>query len=265
LGIDIETILLRNDAGEYGGAIYLNDSNDFSVVDCNIAYNSALHGGGVYCIDSTATAIIGSTIQYNVAAADADDPATTGQGGGIYGFSAPLLIRDCVLAYNVANTSGGGVYLSGVSAYDQNPALLGPQIINCLITNNLAGRDGGGVSANWYVDLIVGNCTFVGNAAAGSFGEIDRTGFGGGFHCSYESDCLVADSIFWNNYAVKGDAIAVATGFEFDPRPSSLTVSYSDIKTGSPAVWIDDGCVLNWGAGNIDDDPLFATGPLEGR
>ncbi|MBA7602382.1 hypothetical protein ES703_09471 [subsurface metagenome] len=146
-GLIIETILLRNDAGEYGGAIYLNDSNDFSVVDCNIAYNSALHGGGVYCIDSTATAIIGSTIQYNVAAADADDPATTGQGGGIYGFSAPLLIRDCVLAYNVANTSGGGVYLSGVSAYDQNPALLGPQIINCLITNNLAGRDTAAVSA----------------------------------------------------------------------------------------------------------------------
>jgi hypothetical protein len=95
--------------------------------------------------------------------------------------------------------------------------------------------------------------------------ETDSTGFGGGFYCSYESNSIVTDSIFWNNYALlAGNSIAVATGFEFDTRPSTLTISHSDIKDGRSAVWVDDGSVLNWGAGNIDDDPLFTIGPLGG-
>ncbi|NIN33959.1 MAG: hypothetical protein GTO60_02115, partial [Gammaproteobacteria bacterium] len=91
-------------------------------------------------------------------------------------------------------------------------------------------------------------------------GEPNNTGFGGGFYCSYESRSFITDSIFWNNFALEGNAIAVGTGFEFDKRPSALTISYSDI--GRAAVWVDDGSTLNWGDGNIDDDPLFTTGPL---
>ena len=43
-------------------------------------------------------------------------------------------------------------------------------------------------------------------------------------------------------------------------RPAKLTVSYSDVRGGRPGVHVDNGCVLNWGAGNRDSDPLFVTG-----
>jgi hypothetical protein len=94
-------------------------------------------------------------------------------------------------------------------------------------------------------------------------GEPNNTGFGGGFYCSYESNSIVTDSIFWNNYALlRGNAIAIGTGFKFDPRPTTLTISHSDIKDGRAGVWVDNGSVLNWGAGNISADPLFTIGPL---
>ncbi|MCH8851681.1 MAG: hypothetical protein IID41_03405 [Planctomycetes bacterium] len=39
--------------------------------------------------------------------------------------------------------------------------------------------------------------------------------------------------------------------------PAELTVTHSDAQGGPPAVHVDPLSTLNWGAGNIDDDPLF--------
>jgi parallel beta-helix repeat protein len=264
-GTIAETILAGNDANEDGGGAYVTDVNGVSFVDCNIAYNSALRGGGLYLysVDYSTVAVIGCIIQHNRAPVDTFDPndpndpnaGIVGLGGGIYCWGTPALIRDCVIIYNSANTSGAGIYLTG--------GAVSPQVINCLIVNNLAGRDGGGISANWYVEPLIANCTFVGNAVPGAFGELGNTGFGGGLYCGYNSDCTVTDSIFWNNYALEGLEIAVGTGFEYgEPWPSTLTVSYSDLKGGRTAVKVDDGCALNWGPGNINAAPLFVTGPL---
>ncbi|MGB2807933.1 MAG: hypothetical protein WBC22_09340, partial [Sedimentisphaerales bacterium] len=107
--------------------------------------------------------------------------------------------------------------------------------------------------------------------------------FGGGLYCSYHSNVEVIDSIFWNNFALNGYEIALATGFEFDPRPSTLMISYSDIKRTALAVMVDTGCTLldpsdptkqmpldtsntdapwHTNTNNIDLDPIFVTGPL---
>jgi len=279
-GAIIDTILERNDANEDGGAIYLAGANDLSVTDCNIAGNSALHGAGLYSIGSSKLTISGCTFNFNQAPfdfVDPNDPSTwvVGQGGGMYCFATEALIQDCVLNHNTANTSGGGVYLAGDSD--------SIEFINCLIINNLAGRDGGGISVNWYAEPNIANCTFASNAAPGAFGQPGYTGFGGGLYCSYHSNVVVSDSILWNNYALMGFEIAVATGFEFDPRPATLTISYSDIKRLALSVWVDTGCTLwnpsdpnkqtpldsshpgaSWDPNthNIDGDPLFVTGAL---
>ena len=193
----------------------------------------------------------------------------------MYCFATELLIKDSVLNHNTANTSGGGIYLAGESDYFE--------IINCLIINNLAGRDGGGISANWYTKPNIANCTLASNAAPGTFGQPFYSGFGGGLYCSYHSDVDVIDSIIWNNFARDGYEIAVGSGFEFDPRPSQLMISYSDIKQTALAVMVEPGCTLwdptdpdkqtpldasqisaAWDPNthNIDEDPLFVTGPL---
>jgi hypothetical protein len=172
----------------------------------------------------------------------------------MYFFASEAYIWDCIITRNVANTSGGGVYISG----DSNS----PQIMNCLITENIAGRDGGGMSVNWYAQPVIGNCTFSGNAAPGLWGQGGYTGFGGALYCSYHSVTEVTDCILWNNFGQEGYEITVATGFEFDPRPAKLRVYYSNVKGERGSVREEAGCELNWGPGNISVDPLFVTGPL---
>ncbi|MHC4750527.1 MAG: right-handed parallel beta-helix repeat-containing protein [Planctomycetota bacterium] len=254
-----------DNSSSVAGGIY-GYRTDLNIVDCNFADNSSFVGGGL-CATHSLAVISGSTIQRNIASPDADpntlfdpdDPNTFnelkfGAGGGIYSATTDIVVRDCNITHNAASGSGGGLYQFGNSSSSQ--------IINNLITNNLAGRDGGGISANWSANPFIANCTFVGNAASGSFGEPNDSGFGGGFFCSYDSNCVVTDSIFWDNFALNGNQIGVGTGFEYDERPSTLTVSYSNVKAGQSAVWVDDECTLNWGAGNIDGDPLFVIGSL---
>jgi len=231
-----------------GGGLYW-DGTETVVTDSNFVENSGFKGGGIYCIESLDSSIRGCEFTGNQATAPG------GEGGAIYSSSIPIDIIDCQMQYNSAVASGGGVYLAGDAS---EPRILS----NCLFTDNFAGRDGGGVSSNWFADPIVSNCTFVRNAAAGTFGEPNNTGFGGGFYCSYESSSVVIDSIFWNNFALKGDELAVGSGFELDPRCATLDVSYSDIKALQSGIWVDENCALNWGDGNIDEDPLFVVGPF---
>lgn len=252
-----ESIFTDNTASGYGGAIFW--LGWMEIFDTDFVSNSSLYGGGMFCAYSAETTIVGCTIRQNRAGPvfdpnDPDDPNASidGKGGGIFCFAASALVRDCIISHNVANASGGAIYFAGSSDSQQ--------LSNCLITNNFAGRDGGGVSANWYANTVLANCTFAGNAAPGTFGQTGNTGMGGGLYTSYESDTTVIDSIFWNNFALKGSEMGVWTGFEHDKRPAKLTVSYSDVKGGQYGIYVDTGCVLNWGAGNIDSNPLFVTG-----
>jgi len=236
-----------------GGGLYASGAYT-TITDCNFTANTALRGAGLLDVDGTIE-IIGTDIINNTAATDVNDPNDDNVlclGAGLCCWSADAYIRDCNVSGNHSNASGGGVYLRGQKV---------PSLINCLIKDNGAGRDGGGISVNWHNEPLITNCSMVGNAAAGTIGEEDNTGFGGGLFCSFESRCTVTDSIFWDNYALKGSEIAVGTGFGLDPRCASLMVSYSDIKSTPNDVWVDEGCKLTWGNGNISADPLFVDGP----
>ncbi|MCK4294432.1 MAG: right-handed parallel beta-helix repeat-containing protein [Planctomycetes bacterium] len=272
-----ESIFSENISSDYGGAMFW--FGEMEITDCNIVRNTAFYGGGLFCAYSPETTITRTAIRYNRAAlplptdpnalidpndpndpnnvitGDPNAPMVVGEGGGMFCFATPAIIQDSIIVHNYASTSGGGLYLAG--------RLADSQIINCLITNNAAGRDGGGVSSNWYAEPLLANCTLVSNAAPGTFGEEGNTGFGGGLYVSYHSKAEVIDSIFWDNFALKGHEMMVGTGFEFNPRVGTLSVFYSDVKDGRDDVQVDEGCTLNWGVGNIDADPLFVDGVLD--
>jgi len=228
-----------------------------------IESNTALRGGGLWYSYSPSTEITSSSFFNNMAGPtidpnDPNDPNALipGQGGAIYNFSTQALITDCKIRNNIAYTSGGGIYIAG----DSNA----PIIINNLIESNLAGRDGGGISANWQSSPLISSCTFVSNTAPGIYANANGKGYGGGLNCSYHAVCTVTNSIFWNNSASNGPEIAVGSGFEYDPRPSTLYISYSDIKPSGSAIWVDTGCKLNPGvvdAHNIYSNPLFIITP----
>ncbi|MHC4497830.1 MAG: InlB B-repeat-containing protein, partial [Planctomycetota bacterium] len=235
---------LADNSASTGGGVY-EIGSEVDIIDCDLIDNSSDVGGGLVVVETLAE-IFGCTIRGNTAfqtvqpidpnvpadpnapTADPNDPNTPyqpqgvvyGAGGGLYCFSSDARVRDCVITENTASGSGGGVYLAG---YDDPVWALDLQIKNCLITDNRAFRDGGGISSNWYAEPVISNCTIADNQL------LQIPSYGGGIYCSYDSNTLVTDSIFWANTGYKGSQIAVASGFPYG-MDTVLTVNHSDVQ-----------------------------------
>ncbi|MHC4122363.1 MAG: InlB B-repeat-containing protein, partial [Planctomycetota bacterium] len=256
--------IVENSAPIGGGAFALA-SNYSLIEDCNLSDNSSYIGGGLYVIESANVNISKCEINDNIASQaakpivipepdpndpnyDPNDPNLPpsepetgilfGAGGGLYCFSVDATISDCNISRNTSDGSGGGVYIGG---HPESITPLGttatPDLLNCLIAKNIAGRDGGGVSCNWYSQSSLTNCTLVHNkVTAVGFG----TSYGGGLYVSYDSNCVVRDSIIWGNSSNNGAQIAVDTGDPNYPLSSDLDIMYSNIgpryEPGEPIV-----------------------------
>ena len=252
--LTIEDCTFSDNVATIGGGIYSSHSDPL-IDDCNFVGNSALHGGGALFVAGTVN-ITRSNFGENEAT------ATAGQGGGICSLGANAGIVDCNIANNDANGSGGGVYLSNKDVNGQEVSGENTVLVkNCLITGNFASRDGGGISANWHSEPNIVNCTIADNVVTGTGFE---AGYGGGLCCSYGNYTNIINSIIWDNSGQRGPQLAIGSGFEYYPLPSTVNVSYSDVKGGQSYVFIDKDCTLNWGTGNIHINPLFVTGPLGG-
>jgi hypothetical protein len=231
-----------------------------TIRDCNISTNIAYVGGGVYGKEG-APLIEDCNIYRNFAGVSTGDvDVITGQGGGIFGESMNANIIDCRFVDNITDASGAGIYFHGPVSGGDNTA----NVTNCLMTGNTAGRDGGGISANWNISVDIANCTLHSNNATGDFGDPNgHTGLGGGLYCAYGAVTNIIDSILWRNDADLGPEIAVDTGFELDPHCGSVSVSYSDVRGSSAGVYIGEGgncgANLTWGVGNIGADPKFVS------
>jgi hypothetical protein len=252
--LTFEDCTFNDNVATIGGGMYWSRSDPL-IEDCNFVGNSAFHGGGVLFVGGTVN-ITRSNFGENEATAMA------GQGGGICCLDANAGIVDCNIANNDANGSGGGIYISSKNVNGQEVSGENTVLVkNCLITGNFASRDGGGISANWHSDPNIVNCTIADNVVTGIGFE---AGYGGGLCCSYGNYTNIINSIIWGNSGQRGPQLAIGTGYEYDLRPSTADVSYSDVQGGQSYVFIDEDCTLNWGAGNIHINPLFVTGPLGG-
>ncbi len=227
-----------------GGGVYWAWSESL-ISDCNFVGNSAGSGGGVLFVGGSPE-IARSNFSGNEAT------ALFARGGAICSLGANPVIADCSISNNEAVGSGGGIYVSskdiGGNGISDGDMVL---VENCLITGNIAGVSGGGISANWYSDPEITNCTIADNTVT--------EGYGGGLYSSYGNYSNVINSILWNNYADFGRQIAV----RIDTNPSTVDVSYSDVQGRQSAAYVDANCILIWDASsNIYDDPNFAIGPL---
>jgi len=264
IGAVLDSRLIDNDANADGGGVYLHYADVIDFIACDISGNAAACGGGLYCLYSPDSRIIACEIKHNKASGgvtvwfeyfepdpndpniplDAENPLDTSdpnfdpndpnyvkvrredysdiaQGGGIYSWVGPRLIEDSEICYNAARTSGGGLYLVG----DEDPKNnIGPELRNCLLTNNRAGRDGAGISCNWWTEARIYNCTIADNEATGI------PSYGGGLCCSYDSYAEIINSIIWGNEGKRGSQIAVGSGDWAWPFTSTVKVTYSDIQ-----------------------------------
>ena len=225
----------KNSADDNGGGIFNWNLSSPNMINCTFVGNmSNTEGGAMYIYNSVDQKIINCVFK--------DNSARYFGGGILVGHCSPLLIS-CIFSSNKTEWhryGGGGVQC-------ENEA--NPTFVNCEFSGNIAGERGGGVSNTVWSNPKFLNCIFTGNSASK---------IGGGIWNRGKSNAILINCIFWGNKAPQGQEIAVAEVWN-GSDPSIFSISYSDIQGGKDTVYVGSGCGLNWGAGNINLSPLFAS------
>lgn len=266
----------------YGGGILCLHNSSPMIIDCIITKNFAIScGGGIYAEDSSSLIVQDCVI--------AENTAYTGSGGGIYLIGevhALPLITNNIISSNSASYRGGGICSNGPSSYicdnhiannsvaegrGGGIAASGYCTVSCnIIVENSCLEDGGGVSFHDVVsqffcnvvarnsahyrgcglscfesDIRAINNTFEGNAACRE---------GCGIYCGEGSELTLANTILWND-SDPGADYEIWIGDSTDP--STVDISYCDLKGSWPSIYLTMGCNLTWGTGNINAMPHF--------
>ena len=223
-------VITKNSAGFLGGGVVSARDSFLTMTDCIISGNTTTNsGGGAVCWYDGSLTLTNCIVR---------DNSAENSGGGLVrggGQNSSITMIRCTIMDNTAQREGGG----GMDLADGSGTLT-----NCVIARNTAGQWGGGLLCVYPgSSTTVNNCTIWGNSA----GED-----GGGLGCYQGASATVTNSISSGNTSPKGREISVQ-----DPS-STLTIAYSNLAGGQADVYVEAGCTLNWGAGNIDADPLFA-------
>jgi hypothetical protein len=245
-----------------GGGADAASGSSLTLIHCTITENSATRsGGGVACWENSSAILADCTIRGNSATGAILHMA--GYGGGLYaGQNSMLTLTNCNIAENSAGVGGGGILLTtspstitgcvisensagwwgGGVGCENNAMLL--TVTNCVIVRNIAGEGGGGMACASGAVLTTSNCTIWGNSGGNTWG-------GGGILC-VQGSATITNNIIWANTSPKGHEVSVE-----DPE-STLMITYSDVAGGQAEVNVENGCILDWGVGNIDADSLFS-------
>jgi len=221
-----------NSAGNNGGGMD-NYNSSPTLSNCTFEDNSAGYGGGVHNGGNSSPTLVNSTFSENWAGS---------WGGGMLNeldVHAYPMLANCRFSNNVAGYGGAMCSWGGF-----------PTLINCLFANNWAHCDGGGI-ANWDSSPTLANCTFSRNAA---HGYPPYEGYGGGMDSDGQCSATLINCLLWHDTGAAGPELALRG---YVGGYATATVSYSDLEGGQGAVFVQEGCALNWGPGNIDADPLF--------
>jgi hypothetical protein len=110
------------------------------------------------------------------------------------------------------------------------------------MAENSAARYGGGLCSGENSPTTFINCAIWGNSAGTN---------GGGLGCYNGASATVTNSIVWGNTAAEGSEIYL------EQYPTVFSITYSNVAGGLTGVTVEGGSTLNWGAGNIEADPLL--------
>jgi len=190
-------------------------------------HNNLVQGnrGGINCVRAE------SYITSNVIT----DNSSGLHGGGLNSVNASLISNN-IICGNSAELLAGGILSRGSEE---------GSIVNNFICSN---------SSSWGAGLacvdgspIISNNTIVGNTASN---------YGGGIYCSEGADVTISNTIAWGNVGSPGPEIWIGS----NAVPSTVTISFSNIKGGQATAHVTSSSLLVWGSGMIDMEPLFVNG-----
>ena len=214
------------DPNRAGRGFYIHSGENSQCVISGLTIRNAYAidvGAGIYC-DKSSPTIVNCIFT--------DNYAQSYSGGAIECDESNSLVANCTISRNYA-PDGGGMECWFAS----------PTLINCTISDNLAVRYGGGIDC-YYGNPSLSNCSIVNNKT-GSSGA-------GGAVSQWESGVNIKNSILWANEANTGMQLYLH-------RNSIASLSYCDVQGGVSGIVKDLQSTVNWGSGNIDTDPCFAS------
>jgi predicted outer membrane repeat protein len=271
----------NNRIQSHGGAVYCHDSRA-RFVGCTFTGNTsdAMHGGAIHGtgsqIDITRCSFranLGSAVETydcQVTVRQCDFQDNDGRDGGaifsradVAPASTSLAVTRCTFTGNTASASGGALYIYGIRA----------AIAACTFKTNTAQQDGGAIS-NYRADPTIDSCLFVGNTAAGAGGAIQNlynsspeivhgtfvandAPNGGAVAALGGSNPLLSHSILWNNTATQGRGLYLGRYPWSSVPTATATIEYCDVEGDRDGTFVESGCNIRWGSGNLDADPLF--------
>ncbi len=220
-----------------GGGILISNSSPTLTGNVITENTAAYIGGGVYTTGNSSPVLINNIICNNTSAAFTGGIAFT----SCSETSHPT-VENCQIYGNTASINAGGL---GVMASDID-------VINCTISDNHSGGNGGGVYVLNNADANIINCTIKGNTSAN----------GGGIAVA-GSDIVMINTIVEGNEAVDGNGI-------YFSQPGNVDICFNDFFNGltnfggSVPTGLGDITGFNiYGTScdeffNIYEDPLFA-------
>ncbi len=244
---------IHNTAKDYGGAVYnYDDSNSNpTLIDCSFTENASQQGGAMMNHYNCSPTLLRCTFEGNLATIYGGAIRNLGEtvlsacvfidnralvGGAIYNEKSNHTLTNCTFSGNSADHSGGAI----VNHDNCNVTLT-----NCMFSANTASGSGpayggGAIWSDSGCTSNLTNCTFGGNSAVSYGGAI------------YDSNGVVYldNSILWANTATYGQQIALQKG-------PTVSIAYCDIPNTPDAVFEEQPGGIQWGPGNIHDDPLF--------
>lgn len=224
--------------------------------------------GTLYCLESSYAIIKNNTFKNN----------TSFCGGGIRTYrSAPSIINNIIKNNN--SQHGGGIYINGDPNYSDLETLVKGNIIS---NNHASGDDYYGGGGGVYIKNC--NPTLIDNIISNN----TATKNGGGLFCGYESLPIISNSTIVNNYATEGSnggglycEEGASPNFEnviiygnsaesnlgnqvyLSDNPSDPNFKYCDIQGGSSDFFTNGFPYTGEYINNIDENPLF-TNPSSG-
>lgn len=269
--IEAELNVFQANHTDNGGAMHLEDS-DCMFDQCKFQGNMALNGPGgaiFYIVDSTifgrsyAFTLSRSSFEGNVASTSSgavhieqtqsefslvdvvvDSCQITGNHADVYGSLRiggsleGFIVSNSIISNNTSNRYVGG---AGFIANSRG------KVYNCVFNSNYSAysdstKTAHGASLGSEAEVEFFNCTFVDTSSSDGVGLTLRRG------CKAE----IANSIFWGC----GDRpINIVSAAELG---CTAYVNYCNIEYGMDSIFVSDSLsVLNWGSGNIAEDPLF--------
>ena len=214
--------IFDNETDDVGGGFYARTGSSPEFYDCTFLNNTAEFGGGCYIRNESSPILSNVIFNQN----------TANNSGGAIAIKDDVNLSaiQVVIVDNEAEGLGGGLYVNDAS----------PELSFCLIADNFSGAGGGAYIRD--PSTVVMTNTTVANNSAGSYGNAVYMRDGATLN--------LLNTIVWGNGTSQ-------IYFRPEGQDLELNSSYSIIENGQAGIEVNNNGDLNWGNGNLTDDPFF--------